>query len=520
MSASQIPPAAPHANVLSRLFAEARQHLNQGDHASAIEILERAHRMAPANGKIVLDLGYANALGYDFAAAGGWFEKAIQLAPDKTGVLMAIAARWSEVRQFDASANAFEQVLDQKNLPLGALFGLAKVCLRQRRLDKAAEIAERAMQLYGTHEAALLTRAKVCRETGQLEEAEKALRAVLAKAGCETEAKATALYELGAVLDKQARYDEAMTAFLDAKAALRVTSEPARKILRLKQAGIKQVQTGMSAAIVERWRKAGEAELQPRRKLALLCGHARSGTTLLEYVLDAHPQIVSADETSVFQSKAYPVISRSRSANASLVSDLDWISSRNVRQIRAEYFRGMESFLGQPIGDRLLIDKNPALTADMAAVCRVFPEARFLVALRDPRDVCLSCFMQAVPVLPDTVPWLTLEDTIEHYILITDMWLALKPCLGNAAMEVRYEDLVENLEGSARRVLGFLAVDWDERVLRFNEHAQSKTVCSPTYAEVTQPLFKTAVGRWRHYQKYFEPHLERFAPTLRALGYE
>ena len=60
----------------------------------------------------------------------------------------------------------------------------------------------------------------------------------------------------------------------------------------------------------------------------------------------------------------------------------------------------------------------------------------------------------------------------------------------------------------------------DERVLRFNEHAQTKTVSSPTYAEVTKPIYKTAMGRWRNYQKYFEPYLEQLAPTLRALGYE
>jgi hypothetical protein len=180
----------------------------------------------------------------------------------------------------------------------------------------------------------------------------------------------------------------------------------------------------------------------------------------------------------------------------------------------------MESFIGQPIGDRLLLDKNPALTPDIAAICRILPETQFLIMLRDPRDVCLSCFMQPAPVIPDTVPWLSLEETIKHYVLLANFWLSLKPCLGSAALEVRYEDLVDDLEGGARRALEFLGVSWDERVLRFNEHAQSQTVRSPTYAEVTRPIFKTAIGRWRHYQKYFEPHLEQLAPTLRALGYE
>lgn len=520
MSTVPLAQQSPHQNALSRLFAEAGRYLNQGDFSPAIEILERAHRLDSANFKITLDLGYACAMAYDFAAAGRWFDKSIQLAPDNTEVLMAIANRWSDARDFDAARKAFEQVLDRPNVPLGACFGLAKIYLRQRCLDKASEIAERAMHLYGTHEAALLTQAEVYRETGQLEEAEKMLRSVVAKADCDGEARATALYSLGKVLDQQARYDEAMAALLDAKALLRMTAQPATRTLRLKQAAMKEIQGTISAAILERWRNAADTDLQPRPDLALLCGHARSGTTLLEYVLDAHPHIVAADESSVFQSRAYPLLMRRRSGKDSILAGLDLMAPRSLRQIRAEYFRGIESVLGQPVGERLLVDKNPALTFDIPAICRIFPEAKFLVALRDPRDVCLSCFMQAAPVLPDSVPWLTLEDTVKHYALLTGMWLALKPCLGSAAIEVRYEDMVENLETSARRVLDFLGVGWDERVLRFNEHAQSKTVNSPTFAEVTRPIFKTAVGRWRHYQKYFEPHLEHLAPTLRALGYE
>ena len=149
-----------------------------------------------------------------------------------------------------------------------------------------------------------------------------------------------------------------------------------------------------------------------------------------------------------------------------------------------------------------------------------FPENKFVAALRDPSDVCLSCFMQPVNILPDTAAWLSLEDTIHHYTLIMGLWAAWKPCLGDLALEVRYEDLVENLEPSARRVLNFLGLAWDDRVMRFNEHASNKIVRSPTFAEVTKPLYRGSVGRWKKYQKYFEPHLAKLAPLLRTFGYE
>jgi hypothetical protein len=80
--------------------------------------------------------------------------------------------------------------------------------------------------------------------------------------------------------------------------------------------------------------------------------------------------------------------------------------------------------------------------------------------------------------------------------------------------------MVADLESAARRVLAFLGVTWDESVLRFNEHARKKLVRSPTYADVTKPVFKGAVGRWRRYQKYLEPLLPKLEPFARAFGYE
>src|ERR1039458_5348255 len=103
MSLNPASTPSPHPSALSRMIAEAGRHLNQADYAPAIEILERAHRLDPANCKLLLDLGYANALAYDHSAAGRWFDQALQLEPERTGMLMAIAERWSDVRQFDRS---------------------------------------------------------------------------------------------------------------------------------------------------------------------------------------------------------------------------------------------------------------------------------------------------------------------------------------------------------------------------------------------------------------------------------
>jgi Sulfotransferase family len=200
---------------------------------------------------------------------------------------------------------------------------------------------------------------------------------------------------------------------------------------------------------------------------------------------------------------------------------LETAQSGVLQSARATYFRSMEMFLGEPVAGRMLIDKNPSYTSFIPALVRIFPEIKLLIALRDPRDVVLSCFMQPFLQLSKiNSSYLALAGAVEEYATVMNVWLAVKPLLKNPWLEVHYEDMVEDLESVARRTLDFLGVAWDERVLRFDEHARQKLVRSPTYADVTQPVYKRARGRWRNYHKYLEPHLEKLEPFVKAFGYE
>ena len=507
-------------SVVQRLFAEAAEQNNRGNYPEVIALLRRAFTLDSTNAAVALDLGRIHATVYDFAEAERWFEKALVMLEFQPEALLNVGHHWLSVRNYEAAQKTFERALNHPEVPIQTFIRLAEIYERHGKQDDALTMIERALKQETNYAPARHMQAKIFRQAKQWERAEELLRALVSNPNCDPSTRPAAWYELASVLDSQKRFDEAMSAFCEAKSLLAGEGTRALPRLRAKQAMIRETEKNLTEKIMQRWQAFGQTQLQPARKLALLCGHARSGTTLLEYVLDAHPQIISADETSVLANQISFALGRGNSAPPPLLPLLDSMTGRTMRQMRADYFRGMESFLGQPIGERLLIDKNPGLTFDLPVFLRLFPETKFLVALRDPRDVCLSCFMQFAPIVTDSVAWLSLEKTVENYASIMGLWLTLKPHLKNAAIEVRYEDMVENLESNARRVLEFLGLPWDERLLRFNEHAQSKTVCSPTYAEVTKPVYKNAVGRWRNYEKYFEPHLEKLRPFLRAFGYE
>ncbi len=503
---------------ITRLWESAEQAASRGDHQQSVEILERASRLDPANPNVWLLLGSAHGRCYDSAAAEACFEKALRFTTRKTELLALAGLRCRDFGNYELAARWLQRAVEQNDAPPEALVKLAEVYERLRRLEEAGELTDRALQKDGACASAQLLRAKLDRRAGQLVEAENRLRPLLAKS--DRVIRVQGWYELAAILDRQGRYDEAMAALLEAKALAREDAPPIAARAQAARAWVEESLTRLTPDKLQAWRDCGPA-LQPARRLAVLCGHARSGTTLLEQVLDSHPDIVSAEETPIFLNYAHLALAGSFPENTPLQFMLDHAQVGVLNQCRQNYFRGVELFLGRPVAGRILIDKNPSLTRFIPAFARIFPELKLLIAVRDPRDVCLSCFMQPYYSIAPTSPvCLSLEQTVEDYAELMGRWTALAPLFKNSSLEVRYEDMVNDLEAVARKTLDFLGVAWDERVLRFDEHARQKTVRSPTYADVTKPVFKTAMGRWRNYQKYLEPHLAKLEPFVRRFGYE
>ncbi len=487
--------------------------------AEAIELEERASRLDPANYSLLLNLGKHYGLRYDNAAAERCFEKAARIAPNKAEALASAGVHAADFGNYEMSERYFLRALAEKNAVPKMFEQLARVYERQRRMSEAAGMVDRALHLNPHCPEALLARARLERQAGRIEDAEQTLRSFVTQPNPDTSVYAQAWYELGQVLDRQGRYDEAMAAFAPAKT--RMLSQSGRYLHELKvvRQRLKLMQANLTAETFQRWFDVLPS-LPPPRRIALLGGHPRSGTTLLEQVLDSHPDLTSLEETTVFHDDALSPLLQRMPDETLMLSCLEAAPVEVLQQSRANYFRSAELFQGEPLGGRLLIDKNPSLTFLIPPLLRIFPEIKLLIALRDPRDVVLSIFMQPLPFSQGGSAFLTLSGTVDEYVAMMSLWQTLKSMIEGHYLEVRYEDMVEDLETVARKSLDFLGVPWDAKVLGFDEHARKKLVRSPTYADVTQPVYKRAVGRWQHYQKYLEPHLAKLEPFVKAFGYE
>ncbi len=506
--------------ALARMRQGAMEAWRRQDYPEYFKIMEQASRQDPANTALLLEIGAAYGMRYDYAAAERCFENAIRVAPSKSKALVMAGTQCRGFDRYEMARNYLERAVKEPRPPADTYVKLAEIYERFRLLEQAAGLVDRALQLDPACALASMVRARLDRLSGGAAEAEQRLRPLLARSDQDTwSTRIRGWYELGAALDAQGRYDEAMAAILKAKAMILPNAGPLISSQKRVQAHVKTVAEKLNAEMFSRWR-AQAADLQPPRRLALLCGHPRSGTTVLEQVLDSHPDFVSVEETAIFAREGFAPLLRGLPPETMMLDTLGSASPGALRQARQNYMDCMVKFLGQPPDARMLIDKNPALTPLVPGFVRVFPEAKLLVALRDPRDVCLSCFMQPLPLGQVSSIFLTLEGTVQEYASVMGLWRVLARCLGDCFLEVRYEDLVADLEGVARRALGFLGAAWDERVLRFDQHARQKLVRSPTYAAVAKPISRGAIGRWRNYQKHLEPWLETLAPFVQAFGYE
>jgi len=387
---------------------------------------------------------------------------------------------------------------------------------RMNRIDEAIAAIERALAIDPEDGTAGVTRARLLRRAGRLDEARGHLERLIEAATIRPRTRQMALNEFGIVLDRLGEHAAAFEVF--GRCNREKSAGPAA------QRADREMQPRRIAAYREKitpelLTRAGGVRFDDGFPApAFLMGFPRSGTTMTEQIIGAHEDAVTTDEL--------PLLRFAREELARLIPDADDDASRvaragpdQIRRARAAYWQAVARYADADLDGKVFLDKQPLNIIDVALINVVFPEARVLVALRDPRDVCLSCFMQWFQANASMVHFLDIERTGAFYAEVMGLWLHLRGMLTVAWMEVRYEDTVDDLEAQARRILEHLGLDWSDEVLRFHEKARARFISTPSFAAVTQPINRKAVGRWHNYADALAPIAEPLRPFVEAFGY-
>ncbi len=394
---------------------------------------------------------------------------------------------------------------------------LASLYEHSHQIDEAEELIERTRRSGFAHPLVGLVRGRILRRQRRLDEAEASFREVLTRVPADAELVAQVWGELALMRDAQGDFAGAIEAIDKCK---RVQIPHERPHLAASERA-EDVMRALIAAITRddfrRWRDAA-AHLPPVRT-ALLTGFPRSGTTLLEQVLDAHPDLVSSEERD-FIGRELVVTFAGRRGQTPLLDVLNELEAPQIERERQRYFRAMEYLLAEPVGADAPRQEPGLQPGDSPVAARVSRGAPVGSRPRPAR--------RGAELLPSLPAAQRRERSLPH------------PAAGGRALrvryerlaqvprprrdpwrEVRYEDTVADLAGQARAALETLGLPWSDDVLSYRDRLTAgKKVTSPTYEAVAQPLYTKAVGRWKHYEELLAPTLETLAPFIREFGYE
>lgn len=244
-------------------------------------------------------------------------------------------------------------------------------------------------------------------------------------------------------------------------------------------------------------------------------GFPRSGTTLLEQMLDAHPRLQSMDENPFFNNLADTL----RRHDPRILEDLSVLRQFDCDELRKRYHTMVAERVSRRPGTQI-VDKNPLNMQWLPMIYRLFPNAKFILALRHPCDVMLSCYMQNFRSATLAAACSTLDRLAHAYMETMAHWLSDVELFQPSVMMLRYEDLVTELPQQVTRIAQFLELDDATPMLGFDEHARNKTyIGTPSYSQVIEPVNRKGLGRWHRYRGEFEPLLPILEPMLRHWGY-
>jgi tetratricopeptide (TPR) repeat protein len=302
----------------------------------------------------------------------------------------------------------------------------------------------------------------------------------------------------------------ARNALLESTNLQRVAAEVSER--RIAQA--ERLGRWFAAADPQPWlQRAGSDNQRPVSGHAFLLSFPRSGTTLLEKSLAGHPQVVTMEEVDHLASAGGHWL-----ADGTTLTQLATMNAAAAAEARSNYWAGVRSTIGSALDGRVLIDKLPLHSVSLPVIARLFPDAVILFALRDPRDVVLSCFRRRFQINSAMFELLTLAGAASYYSAVMSLALRYREILPLRFVDIRHESVVADFDTEIGIVLEALGIDWDPAVRDFSARIGGN-FRTPSDVQLTRGLSDKGIGQWRRYSDALAPIAPFLAPWVSHFGY-
>ncbi|MGB9428806.1 MAG: sulfotransferase [Gammaproteobacteria bacterium] len=442
------------------------------------------------------------------------FQEALQLDPDDAGIHNNLAMALNRKHDYEAAIKAYRRSTQIHADDPDVWSNLALLLEQTNLLDEAENALSRGLKLNPQHGNLLVIAAKCARRRGTPDIAIARLTEAIARIPLNPGVRRSMEYELGRNYD---RIGDTDSAFVHLSRGNRLTLEIWPNLAAGAHNYLAELDE-LLACFTPEWVSTWPDTTLPvdARRAAFLVSFPRSGTTLMDTILGAHPQISILEEEPCIDE----VVRVLHQMPGGYPRALPTLNASYLAGLRDNYWRSVMTRLGTSATGRLVVDKNPFMSIHAAFIQRLLPGTPFIFALRHPCDVVLSCFMQEFGPNPVMANFIDLETTAQTYRRVMRLWLRYRELFPLQVYELHYEKLIEDKEGEMRKLLDFFKLPWSDNLADHTLHAHQRgRIYTPSYHQVIQPIYGDAVNRWRRYERYFGTTLEILRPYAEHFGY-
>lgn len=442
------------------------------------------------------------------------YRRVLELTRQRDPILLANLA-WSlkcQGRMEDARA-LYEESLSAAPEIRQTLLGFARLEEADRKFDAAGKILDRMETLFPSDPGVRLARAVLMGRMHRYNEALKVIDGVTAAGDGRLDP--SELLEKGRLLDQLGQYDDAWATCSEGK---RLARERSGQVYS-DEAARQQVDRLRNFFTMRRMRLMPRA--RTRTDVAqpiFILGFPRSGTTLVEQTLSAHPRITAGDELPLINeiSSIMPRMLASPLDYPDALAEL-WMGDKReeLDNLRDWYLQKVRQMGVLREGSVWFTDKMPLNETHLGLIALCFPQAPLIHVLRHPLDIMVSSFSNAF-----THGYFCASDlatAATHYVRVMDLVQGYRAEMALRYLPIRYEDIVSDQQASVRSMLTFIGEEFDQACLTFHENRRYARTAS--YAQVTEPLYDRSVGRWKHYRKHLDPIIPILQPVIERLEY-
>ena len=496
-----------HPNLLILAVYE---YVTAQDYTRALAAAGRACELAPRSVDALNALGYCLTLANQNAQAISTFDKALRLSPASAPVHFNKGLALERSGELVRARRQYLRAADLDPRQANALGRAAYLAALQGDMREAGELGERGLALDPNNVFAMLGRSLADIQTKAFDEAITRLQPVAANPVFDAITRSLAYGIMADAEDAAGHKREAFALYRLCGEVLQIANAPPPAV----ETALKRVQRltrYFKATAEDGWRQSTSGP-SPVRTHAFLLGFPRSGTTLLEQVLAAHPDIEAMDERDCLIS-SYRYLE-----NDNTLDGFAKLGDVELAGLRQSYWDEARKS-GMQLSRQCFVDKMPLNSVSLCLIARLFPDAKIIFALRDPRDVVLSCFRRRFGLTQQMYELLSPESAATYYDAVMTLCEVYRERLALQFKDFRYEGLVEDFEGRCRDLCAFLDVPYREDMQDFVAAAQARDIDTPSASQIVQGLNARGIGQWRDYRAELAPVLPWLAPWVTRFRY-